>query len=131
VSTVSRLIEGRGTSVANLRRPEALGFQALRAGQDGQSTHVVAVVLAHELQHALDAKRTDLGLLDVNCVAMEVRGYTAQAAVTRLFWPDELPTVTPIERSLAAVVRSVEQDGPAAVAARLAASPEYRGSCAI
>jgi hypothetical protein len=96
-----------------------------------EDPRVVAVVLVHELQHALDAKRTDLGLLDVNCVAMEVRGFTAQAAVTRLFWPDELPSGTPVERSLTAVVRSMEEEGTAAVAARLAASPEYRGSCAI
>jgi hypothetical protein len=76
----------------------------------GRDLRVLAVVLAHELQHAFDAKRIDLGLLDINCVAMAVRGFAAQAAVTRLFWPDERLTETQIEHSLAAAIGYVEQD---------------------
>lgn len=96
-----------------------------------EDPRVVAVVLAHELQHAIDFKRRALGLLDISCAALEVRAFEAQARVTRLLWPDELPSRTPWERGLAGVIRDLDQGGPAAVAARLGASPGYRESCAL
>jgi hypothetical protein len=96
-----------------------------------EDPRVVAVVLAHELQHAIDSERRARRLLDITCVAMEVRGFEAQARVTRLLWPDELPGRRRVERSLSAVAGDVEQNGQAAVAARLAASPDYRECCGL
>ena len=95
-----------------------------------EDTRVVAVVLAHELQHTLDRKRSALGLLDLDCVALEVRGFEAQAITTRLFWPDDLPNATSLERHIALVVRDYERDGTAAIAARLAGDAIYRETCA-
>ena len=43
-------------------------------------------------------------------VALEVRGFEAQAKVTRQFWPDELPSATALERRVALVVRDFERD---------------------
>ena len=74
---------------------------------------VVAVVLVHELQHALDRQRAALDLLDVDCVTREIRGFEAQAQVTRLFWPDELPNRTCFERRIVGVVRVTEGIGAA------------------
>jgi hypothetical protein len=71
----------------------------------GEDPRVLAVVLAHELQHALDQKRIALELLNLDCLALEVRGFAAQASVTRLFWPDDLPNGTRLERHMALVVR--------------------------
>jgi hypothetical protein len=50
-----------------------------------EDPRAVAVILAHELQHALDLKRAALVLLDRDCLALEVRGFVAQAVVTRQF----------------------------------------------
>jgi hypothetical protein len=91
-----------------------------------EDPRVVAVMLAHELQHALDRKRVALDLLDADCLALEVRGFEAQAHVTRLFWPDDLPAGTDLERHLAAVVWDVERDGSAGIAAALAGDAAYR-----
>jgi hypothetical protein len=52
-----------------------------------------------------------LKLLEPDCLALEVRGFEAQAVVTRLFWPDDLPSGTALERNIAAAVRDSEQDG--------------------
>ena len=89
-------------------------------------SRVEAVVLAHELQHALDRQRVALGLLDPDCVTMEVRGVEAQARVSRPFWPDEVPSGTVLERHIALVVRDYEGDG----AARIAGEVRYRQTCA-
>ena len=61
---------------------------------------------------------------------IEVRGVEAQAITTRLFWPDELPSGTPFERRIAAVVRAYERDGTAGLAARIAEDVRYREACA-
>ena len=96
----------------------------------GEDSRVVAAVLAHELQHAVDARRVALGLLDRDCVAFEARAFEAQAKTARLFWPDELPGGTALERHVALVVREYEQDGAAGIAARVAADARYREACA-
>jgi hypothetical protein len=96
----------------------------------GEDPRVVAVVLAHELQHALDRKRQALDVLDADCLALEVRGFEVQAIVTRQFWPDDVPNGTRTERAVAAVIRDVEANGPAGVAARLAGDVVYRQACA-
>jgi hypothetical protein len=96
-----------------------------------EDPRALAVVTAHELQHALDLRRVALDLLGRDCLALEVRGFEAQAVVTRQFWPDELPKGTALERNIAAVVRDYERNGPAGVAARLAGDSAYRESCAV
>jgi hypothetical protein len=55
----------------------------------------------------------------------------AQEVVTRLFWPDELPSGTALERNVAAVARDYERNGSASIAARLAGDEAYRESCAV
>jgi hypothetical protein len=97
----------------------------------GEDPRAVAVILAHERQHALDLKRVALGLLGRDCLALEVRGFKAQAVVTRLFWPEALPRGTALERNIAAVVRDYERNGTAGVVARLAGDAVYRESCAV
>ena len=71
-----------------------------------------------------------LGVLDPDCISLEVRGFEAQADVTRYLWSDELPNSTALERNIAVVVRDCERNGPAGVAARLAGDEVYRESCA-
>jgi hypothetical protein len=95
-----------------------------------EDPRVIAVVLAHELQHALDQKRIALGLLDPDCLSLEVRGFEAQARVTRLLWPDELPNATALEQHVALVARDLERDGSAGIAARVAEDARYREACA-
>jgi hypothetical protein len=89
----------------------------------------VATVLAHELQYAVDYQMTVLGLLDVDCFASEVRGYTASADTARLFWPDELPRATRFEQAIRALV--YEAEGTAGLAAKVAGFEGYREACAI
>jgi hypothetical protein len=96
----------------------------------GEDPRAVAVILAHELQHALDLKRVALDLLDRDCLALEARGFEAQARVTRLFWPDELPNATALEQHVALVARDLERDGLAGIAARVAEDARYREACA-
>jgi hypothetical protein len=100
-------------------------------GLIGEDPRAIAVILAHELQHALDLKRVALDLLEPVCLVLEVRGFEAQALVTRPLWPDQLPNRTPLERNIAAVVRDYERSGPAGEAPRLAGDAAYRGSCAV
>ena len=63
-------------------------------------------------------------------LALEVRGFKAQATVTLLFWPDELLSGTVLERKLSAVVRDYEANGPAGIAARVVGDAVYRKACA-
>jgi hypothetical protein len=127
---------GLTLAVAELRQgPAGLYDQRSRTvtiaeAMIGEDPRAVAVIMVHELQHALDLKRVVLDLLDRDCLALEVRGFEAQAVVTRLFWPDALPKGTALERNIAAVVRDYERNGPAGVAARLAGDASYRESCA-
>jgi hypothetical protein len=88
-------------------------------------------LLAHELQHALDAKRANLGLLDINGGGDGSPGLHRPGGRHAPVLARRAATGAPIERSLTAVVRNIEREGPAAAAARLAASPEYRGAGSI
>jgi hypothetical protein len=132
------LPESLGLTLAVAELPRgAVGFYDQRSrtvtiaeGLIGEDPRAVAVILAHELQHALDLKRVAIGLLDRDCLALEVRGFEAQAIVSRLFWPDALPNGTALERNIAAVVRDYERNGTAGVSARLAGDASYQELCA-
>jgi hypothetical protein len=108
------------------------GFGRLMVDEDlvREDPRVVAATLAHELQHALDTQRLADRLLAPDCLAIEVRGYVAQAIVARQLWPDELPNGTPLERRVAAIVRDYEANGAAGISARLHADVRYREQCA-
>ena len=95
----------------------------------GESPEALALVLVHEMQHAVDHKRRILGLLDVDCIGFEVRGFVAASQVARAFWPDQLPDETPFEREIAAMVSDYEANGTAGLAARVAGTGGYRQSC--
>ena len=96
----------------------------------GETPEALALVLVHEMQHAVDHKRRVLGLLDVDCVGFEVRGFVAASQVARQFWPDQLPDATPFEREIAAMVADHEANGTASIAARVAGTEGYRQTCA-
>ena len=86
-----------------------------------EDPRAVAVIFAHELQHALDMHRHALGLLEPECLALEVRGSTADAPTARLFW---------FERRIAAVARAYERDGTAGLVVCIIGDDRYREACA-
>jgi hypothetical protein len=96
----------------------------------GEDPHAVAVILAHELQHALDMQRVVLNQLEPDCLVLEVRGFEAEAITARRFWSAELPGGTPFERRIAAIVTAYERDGVAGLVARITGDDRYRESCA-
>jgi len=57
----------------------------------GEDPRAVAVILAHELQHAVEQQRVALDLLDADCLTLEVRGFQAQprASPTPVFRSQE------------------------------------------
>jgi hypothetical protein len=92
-----------------------------------EDVRVVAALLAHELQHASDADLVAVGLLAADCLALEVRGYQAQAAVGRALYPEELPSGTVAEQQLAGVVAAWETGGADLLRERIAADVLYGG----
>lgn len=91
----------------------------------------VAAALAHEIKHADDADFVGLGLLTADCQEIEARGFDVQAQVARAFWPDRLPTRTPFEQELAALVGIREQGGPDAIRAWVGSHPGYQQACIV
>jgi hypothetical protein len=91
----------------------------------------VAAALAHEIKHGDDADFVGLGLLAADCLEIEARGFDVQAQVARAFWPDKLPTRTPFEQELAALVGIREHGGLDAIRAWVARHPGYQQACIV
>jgi hypothetical protein len=67
-----------------------------------------------------------LGLLERDCVELEVRAIEAQAKITRAFSPSELPSGTDWEMGLAMAVRAHEVGGTDGLRAMVGAVPGYQ-----
>ena len=91
----------------------------------------VAAALAHEIKHADDADYVGLGLLPADCIEIEARGFDVQAQIARAFWHDALPTRTPFEQELAALVAMRERGGLPALRDWVAGHPGYQQSCTV
>jgi len=95
-----------------------------------EDPRVVATVLAHERRHASDVDLVSLGLLEGDCVELEVRGFEAQAQIARALYPDDLPSETKTERQLAVLVRDYEANGADGIRARVSADVGCLEFCA-
>jgi hypothetical protein len=94
-----------------------------------EDPRVVAVGLVHELQHSLDRDLISQGLLEYDCVELEVRAFEAQVRVTRALWPDELPTGTDWEKGLTMIVTAYEAGGLDGLRAMVRGVDGYHEQC--
>jgi hypothetical protein len=94
-----------------------------------EDPRVLAAVLVHELHHASDFDLIAVGLLERDCVELEARAFEAQAIVTRVFWPDELPSGTDWEKGLAMNVTTYESGGIDGLRSWVAQTAGYRREC--
>lgn len=91
-----------------------------------EDPRVMAAGLAHELTHASDFDLIAVGLPKPDGAELEVRAFEAQAIVTRVFWPDELPGGTDWEKGLTMVVMAYEAGGVDGIRAVVVAMPGYQ-----
>ena len=94
-----------------------------------EDPRVVAVVLAHELRHAVDLAWMAQGL-DLDCLGVEAQGFQAEAVLARAFWPDVLPDRTNRERDLAGIVATCERGGFGGLRDQLVRDGVYGEPCA-
>jgi len=95
-----------------------------------EDPRIVAVVLAHELRHAVDLEWAVRGAVTLDCLEVEARGFEAEAIVARAFWPDVLPDGTDRERDLSAIVGGYKRGGIDDIRARLVQEGVYQEPCA-
>ena len=94
-----------------------------------EDPRVVASALGHELRHSFDIDMALFGFIAGDCLTIESRGFATQAIVGRELYGDDLPTATPLERSLSAIIRRYERLGVEGYRAWLAEDQPYREMC--
>lgn len=99
----------------------------INARLDPTTSQVRATVLAHELQHALDASTQGEPATEAQCFAFETRAFGVQARVWRELWGGTLPPETgAFIAEMNDIARIVETD-PEGFARRLAR--RYQSEC--